>query len=121
MNEFIYRRLWVAGLLLISSIGNVSAQTQYPFQDSRLPTEKRIDNIISLLTIDEKINCLGTNPAVPRLGIKGTGHSEGLHGLAVGVPGNWGRRTPLPTTTFPQSIGMAETWDPDLLKKAAGI
>lgn len=111
----------VIAVFLSSGINRLSAQNQYPFQDPNLPVEKRIDNIISLLTLDEKINCLGTNPTVPRLGIKGTGHTEGLHGYALGVPGNWGRKTPIPTTTFPQSIGMAETWDPDLIKQAASI
>jgi beta-glucosidase len=106
---------------LVFLTGRLCAQTPYPFQDKSLPVEKRIDNIISLMTLDEKINCLGTNPGVPRLGIKGSGHIEGLHGVALGVPGGWGRRTPIPTTTFPQSIGMAETWDPALLKQAAAI
>lgn len=44
----------------------------YPFQNPRLSDEKRLDNLISLLTIDEKINCLSTNPSIPRLGVKGT-------------------------------------------------
>jgi beta-glucosidase len=93
----------------------------YPFQNRDLPVEKRIDNLLSLLTIDEKITCLSTNPTIPRLGLRGTGHSEGLHGLALGVPGGWGRKTPVATTTFPQSIGMAETWDTSLIRQAAAI
>ncbi|MCW3092750.1 MAG: glycosyl hydrolase family 3 [Ferruginibacter sp.] len=92
---------------------------QYPFQNPALNTEKRIDNIISLLTIDEKITCLGTNPSIPRLGIKGTGHIEGLHGVALGGPGNWGRRKLVTTTTFPQAYGLAETWDTALIRKVA--
>jgi beta-glucosidase len=73
------------------------------------------------MTLEEKVNCLSTNPTIVRLGVKGTGHVEGLRGLAMGLPGNWGRKTPVPTTTFPQSIGMAETWDPELLQQAAAI
>ena len=119
--KYISSGVWLTMLLLSGIIHKVSAQTQYPFQDSNMPVEKRIDNILSLMNIDEKINCLGTNPTVERLGIKGTGHSEGLHGLATGLPGGWGRRTPVATTTFPQSIGMAETWDPELIKQAASI
>jgi beta-glucosidase len=121
MNKFACIRILMALCFVTITMGRSSAQTQYPFQDTKLPVEKRIDNIISLLTLDEKINCLSTNPSVPRLGIKASGQVEGLHGLALGVPGNWGRRTPIPTTTFPQSIGMAETWDPDLIKQAANI
>src|SRR6185437_3682454 len=100
-------------VLLIAAYFGVHAQApaRYPFQDRDLPVGKRIDNLLSLLTIDEKITCLSTNPTIPRLGLKGTGHSEGLHGLALGVPGGWGRKTPIATTIFPQSIGMAETWD----------
>ena len=73
------------------------------------------------MTRDEKINCLGTNPSVPRLGIKGTGHVEGLHGLALGGPGGWGRPTPIPTTQFAQAIGMGETWDPALIRQAGRV
>jgi beta-glucosidase len=96
-------------------------QQTYPFQDPNLPAEQRVANIISLLTLDEKIACLGTNPSVPRLGIKGTGHSEGLHGLALGGPGGWGRPVPIPTTQFAQEIGMGETWDPELIRLAGGV
>src|ERR1019366_1053615 len=74
-----------------------------------------------LMTRDEKIACLGTNPSVPRLGIKGTNHVEGLHGLALGGPGGWGRPVPIPTTQFAQAIGMGETWDPELIRQAGRV
>ena len=92
---------------------------QYPFQNPNLSTEKRIDNIISLMTLDEKVSCLGTNPSVPRLGIRGTGQMEGLHGVALGGPGGWGRRKLVTTTMFPQSYGLAQTWDTALIRKVA--
>jgi beta-glucosidase len=94
---------------------------QYPFQNPNAPLEERAKNMVSLMTLDEKIAVLGTNPSVPRLGIKGTGHSEGLHGLALGGPGGWGRPTPIPTTQFAQEIGMGETWDPELIRLAARV
>ena len=109
-------------LMLLGSIatnGQLYAQYQYPFQNPKLDVEKRIDNIISLLTPDEKIICLGTNPTIPRLGIKGSGHIEGLHGVALGGPGNWGRRKLVTTTTFPQSYGLGETWDTALIRRVA--
>jgi beta-glucosidase len=83
--------------------------------------EKRIDNILSLMTLDEKIECLDTNPSVPRLGIKASGHVEGIHGLTQGGPGKWGRPLTIPTTTFPQGIGLGETWDKDLLHDAGAV
>jgi len=98
-----------------------SSQTQYPFQNPDLPIEQRIDNILSLMTIDEKIDCLDTNPSVPRLGIKGSGHVEGIHGLTQGGPGKWGRPKTIPSTTFPQGIGLGETWDPEILRQAGEV
>lgn len=108
-------------LLTLLANTNSSAQTayQYPFQNPYLAIEKRIDNIISLLTIDEKILCLSTNPTIPRLGIKGSGHIEGLHGVALGGPGNWGRKKLVTTTTFCQSYGLGETWDTALIRTVA--
>ena len=94
---------------------------RYPFQNPNLALEDRITNILSLMTLDEKIAALSTHPDVPRLGIKGSGHLEGLHGLALGGPGGWGGRQPIPTTQFPQAVGLGETWDPELLKEIAGI
>jgi beta-glucosidase len=98
----------------------LSAQT-YPFQDISLSEKERIDNLISLMTFDEKINCLSTRITIPRLGITGARTSEGLHGLAYSGPANWAVKgaKASPTTTFPQSIGLAETWDPELLKQVA--
>ncbi len=96
--------------------------TSVPFADPDLPTEARIDDLLARMTLDEKIACLGTVPDVPRLGVWGTGHVEGLHGLAMGgAPGNWGRPSPVPTTQFPQAIGLGETWDPDLIRQAAAV
>src|SRR5450759_1337103 len=73
-----------AALAAASAVAMVCAQQQTPpeqvyrFQDPNLPVEQRVNNIISLMTLDEKIACLGTNPNVPRLGIRGTGHSLSL-------------------------------------------
>lgn len=92
-----------------------------PFQNPDLPIEARIDDLIARLTLAEKLDCLGTNPSVPRLGVVGSGHVEGLHGLALGAPGGWGGKEPIPTTTFPQAIGLGETWDPELVEKAAAL
>jgi beta-glucosidase len=107
-------------LLLNLILLNLSAQ-EYPFQDTRLNDDSRIKNLISLMTIDEKLNCLSTRIAVPRLGVKGTRTIEGLHGLAYSGPANWAVKGPKasPTTTFPQAIGLAQMWDPELLQRVA--
>ena len=81
--------------------------------------EQRITDLIRM-TLEEKLAMLGTDPTIPRLGIVGTNHVEGLHGLALGGPGGWGGRGLVtPTTQFPQSRGLGQTWDPGLLKRAA--
>jgi beta-glucosidase len=108
----------IVGLVFMSLLSN--AQT-YPFQNKTLSEDERIRNLISLMTTDEKINCLSTRIAVPRLGIKGTHTVEGLHGLAYSGPANWAVKgaKASPTTTFPQSIGLAEMWDPEMIQKVA--
>jgi beta-glucosidase len=111
-------------LILLSSL-SLSAQTAYPFQNPNLSDDERLDNLISLMTLDEKVNSLNSSWGVPRLGIRSMGHSEGLHGMALGGPGNWGGRDgrgnaiTYPTSTFPQAYGLGETWDTDLIRKVA--
>jgi beta-glucosidase len=88
-----------------------------PFQDPKLPLAQRVDNLVSLLTLDEKIALLGqVQPAIPRLGIKAfTNFTEGLHGLG------WARGGNLTATQFPQSVGLGETWDPELLRQVGAV
>lgn len=94
----------------------------YPFQNPALPIEQRVANILTLMTLDEKIACLGTRPDVPRLGIKGSTAIEGLHGAALGGPAHWGGNLSfIPTTQFPQAVGLGETWDPEAVEKAARV
>lgn len=58
-----------------------SAQVEYPFRDSANALEDRVSNILSLMTLEEKLACLTVSTAVPRFGIPNAGNSEGLHGL----------------------------------------
>ena len=111
----------VAAVVMQSPQSTSPQPASYPFQNPDLPIEQRVDNILSSMTLDEKIECLDTNPSVPRLGIKGSGHVEGIHGLTQGGPGKWGRPLTVPSTTFPQGIGLGETWDQELLKQAGQV
>jgi beta-glucosidase len=117
---------YILHFVLLLSVTSILAQHNkqlYPFQNNKLAAEKRIDNLLSLMTLEEKVAVLSTNPSVPRLGVVGTGHVEGLHGLALGGPGEWGGKgkEPLTTTTFPQAYGLGETWDVDLIQKVAQV
>jgi len=85
-----------------------SAEYQYPFQNPAIPLEERVNNIVSLMTLDEKVASLSQRPGVPRLGIRSMMQVEGLHGLRAGG-------TNTAATTYPQSIGLGETWDTDIL------
>ena len=73
------------------------------------------------MTLEEKLAFLSQHPGVPRLGIKSMGHAEGLHGLDQGGPSNWAPKPPYLTTIFPQAIGMAETWDTDVMHQAGAV
>ena len=113
--------LFSLSAIRVTARNTESSSYQYPFQNPDLPIEDRITNILSLMTLDEKISCLSTDPSVPRLGIKGSRHVEGIHGLAQGGPANWRPKRIVPTTIFPQGIGLAETWDVDMLRQAGEI
>jgi beta-glucosidase len=95
------------------------AAFEHPFQNPDLAAEERITDLISRMTLEEEIDCLGRQAAVPRLGVKGSPHIEGYHGVAQGGPSNWGRRNPTPTTQFPQAYGLGSTWDPELVRRVA--
>src|SRR5215510_7251217 len=113
-----FMRAPFAGLavLLLSALA-LAAQSVLPYQNPDTPTEERITDLLHRMTLEEKIDCLGTRPNVPRLGVKGSPHIEGYHGVAQGGPSNWGRRNPTATTQFPQAYGLGATWDPELVRK----
>ncbi|MFE5817323.1 glycoside hydrolase family 3 C-terminal domain-containing protein [Streptomyces sp. NPDC056479] len=80
-----------------------------PFRDPQLPFAKRIDDLLSRLTLDEKIGYLHQfGPPVERLGVAAfrTGQ-EALHGVA------WMG----PATVFPQAVGLGATWNTDLVRR----
>lgn len=88
--------------LFITSI--CLGQSKYPFQDYNLTFEKRVDDLVGRLTLEEKVaQMLNSAPAIPRLGIPAYDWwNEVLHGVA---------RTPHKVTVFPQAIAMAATFD----------
>ncbi|MFZ2350905.1 MAG: hypothetical protein WAW24_05120, partial [Bacteroidales bacterium] len=98
--------LLFAALLLVS----VSAQ-QYPFLDTGLSFEKRVDDLVSRMTTEEKASqLLYTAPAIPRLGIpEYNWWNEALHGVARAGH----------ATVFPQSITFANSWNEELMLDVA--
>ena len=109
----------LAGGLTAARVASPGGADDYPFRNPDLPDETRITDLISRMTLDEKIDCMGTRASVPRLGVVGSPHIEGYHGVAQGGPSNWGQRNPTPTTQFPQAYGLGATWDPELIRRVA--
>ena len=106
-------------LLLLASASVAFAQADYPFRDTKLPDDQRINDLLGRLTLQEKVELMAEPVKFPRLNLVFSGQVEGLHGLALGGPGGWGPRglQPFPTTTFPQEKGLGSTWDPELMKQ----
>jgi len=90
--------------------GGIYAQP-FPFQNSKLPFETRISDLVSRLTMEEKASLMLYNsPAIPRLGIEEYNWwNECLHGVARAGK----------ATVFPQAIGLAATFDDDLAFRVA--
>jgi hypothetical protein len=91
------------------------APSSAPFCDLKLPIEQRAEDLVSKLTLEEKISQLGDeSPAVARLGVPAyKWWSEALHGVA-----NAGRGIHLDgplraATSFPQVILTAASFNPD--------
>jgi beta-glucosidase len=113
------RSVWLLiGLLILGVVSQPRAQSTYPFQNPAVSIDDRVTNIISLMTLEEKIACLTLSAAVPRLGIPEAGSSEGLHGL---VRKGGGDNRAIPTTSFGQVVGMGATWDKELIRRAGAI
>lgn len=97
-----------------------SAAGAPPFRDPRLPLTARVEDLLGRLTTDEKIAMLHQYAAaVPRLGVAAfkTG-TEALHGIAWSTDrDNGGAVVTASGTVFPQALGLASTWDPDLVRR----
>ncbi len=82
------------------------------FYDPKLPLEKRVDDLVSRLTLEEKVSLMGMDSAsIPRLGIASyRWWNEALHGVANTT-----------ATVFPQCIGLAAAWDDNLHHQMAEV
>ena len=82
-------------------------QPKFPFLDYRLPVDQRVKDLVSRLTLEEKVGqMMYTAPGVERLGVPAYNWwNECLHGVARN-----GR-----ATVFPQAIGMGATFDDSLI------
>nr|WP_315202082.1 glycoside hydrolase family 3 C-terminal domain-containing protein [uncultured Flavobacterium sp.] len=92
---------------------NTFAQENFAFKNPDLTTEQRVNDLVSRMTIDEKISQLmDSSPAIERLGVpEYNWWNESLHGVArAGY-----------ATVFPQSISIASSWDRQLIFDVASV
>ncbi len=82
-----------------------------PYLDPALPFAQRVDDLVQRMTLEEKVSQMqNAAPAIPRLHIaEYDWWNEGLHGVARSGY----------ATVFPQAIGLAATWDTDLIQRVA--
>ncbi|HEX8921481.1 MAG TPA: glycoside hydrolase family 3 N-terminal domain-containing protein, partial [Pyrinomonadaceae bacterium] len=92
----------------------VSGQASVPpYKDPSLPVERRVDDLVSRMTLEEKVSqMMNSARPIERLGIpEYEWWNEGLHGVArAGY-----------ATVFPQAIGLAATWNTRLMQQVADV
>lgn len=93
-------------LLVFSLSGQAQNKTEL-FRDMTAPQHERILDLLNRLTVEEKVSLLVNDAReIPRLNIDKYNHgNEALHGIVR--PGEF--------TVFPQAIGLAATWNPNLI------
>lgn len=106
------RKVFILITLVLPVFLHAQEYKSFPMWNYRLPVEQRVNDVVSRLTLEEKVaQMLNATPAIPRLGIPPYNWwNEVLHGVA---------RTPFKVTSYPQAIGMAATWDTSSLYKMA--
>jgi beta-glucosidase len=100
--------------LLTFIVSNLFAQAQsYPFQNKNLSIDQRVKDLVGRMTLEEKVNEMLYNaPGVKRLGVpEYNWWNEALHGV-----GRSGR-----ATIFPQAIGLAATFNDELVFEEANV
>jgi beta-glucosidase len=107
------RNLLSTALVWLASAASFAQQPgKLPYLDPSLPPERRAADLVSRLTLEEKVlQMQSTAPAIPRLGVPAYNWwNEALHGVAQGR-----------ATVFPQAIGLAATWDTELMHRVADV
>ena len=104
-----FRSTGVTLTLALAVAHSLAAQQASVYKDPSIPVDKRVDDLIGRMTLDEKVQQMRDHaPAIPRLGVpKYDWWNEGLHGVAFAGY----------ATEFPQVIGMAATWDAPLVHR----
>jgi beta-glucosidase len=102
----------VVAALVASSTAFAQGASQTPYRDPSVSPQRRAADLVSRMTLEEKVlQMQSTAPAIERLGVPAYNWwNEALHGVAQGR-----------ATVFPQAIGLAATWDTELMYRVADI
>lgn len=103
----------IIALLFGSMSTGSSGQATPPYKNPALPIEKRVDDLVSRMTLEEKVSqMMNGAAAINRLDVpEYEWWNEALHGVArAGF-----------ATVFPQAIGLAATWNTDLMHQVADV
>ena len=108
--------------MMLSGLSLFAAKELPAYMDESLPMEQRVEDALSRMTTQEKINMIHaqgkfSSPGVPRLGIPDLWMSDGPHGVRAEINWNdWGYsgRTNDSITAFPALTALAATWNPTL-------
>ena len=105
--------LFVPALAQSPTPSGAKQPSKPPYLDPSLPIDQRVSDLASRLTLDEKVSQIqDVAVAIPRLGIPAYNWwNEALHGVARAGH----------ATVFPQAIGLAATWDTDLIHRVADV
>ncbi len=110
LNFYVSKFSSLAFLFLLFFQNNLFAESTPLYLDPSQPVEKRVHDLMSQLTLEEKAALLNhRGPGVERLKIRSDQWNQCLHGV-------WWTE---PTTMFPVSIALAATWNPDLIHEVA--
>ena len=100
-------------LPLVISCSQAEDKAPPPYKDPSLPVGKRVNDLVSRMTLEEKVSqMLHEAPAIERLDVpEYNWWNEALHGVArAGI-----------ATVFPQAIGLAATWNTELMFRVATV
>lgn len=108
----LFLAIFLAGVA-VSQNKSTPATGGFPFQNPSLTVDERVNDLISRMSLHEKVGqMLYGAPAIPRLGVpEYNWWNEALHGVARAGK----------ATVFPQAIGLAATWDTDLMFRVATV